>query len=120
MGHEDKNCRTLKLIKERISDAYKMQAQLMTRQTAPQFGNVHQFQELPEFLQPPQYNQAPQYHQQNMDPHGNRGGFRGRGRGGMGRGRGPIICHSYQQQGKYARYCPQQQQHVCTVTHQIT
>jgi hypothetical protein len=42
-----------------------------------------------------------------MDPQGNRGGFRGRGRGGMGRGRGPIIFHNFQQQGHYARDCPQ-------------
>jgi hypothetical protein len=51
-----------------------------------------------------------------MDPQGNKGGFRGRGRGGMGRGRGPIICHNFQQQGHYARDCPQ----PTTTTYHVT
>jgi hypothetical protein len=47
VGHEDKNCRTLELMKERTSDAYKMQDELMEGHTAPQFGNVQQFQAVP-------------------------------------------------------------------------
>jgi hypothetical protein len=68
VGHEEKNCRTLDLMKERTSDAYMMQDESMARHTMPHFGNAHQFQEVPQFQQPPQYNQAPQYHQHNMDP----------------------------------------------------
>jgi len=107
VGHEDKNYRTLDLMKERTSNAYRMQDELMTGHIAPQFGNAHQFQAVPQFQQPPQYNQAPQYHQQNMDPQGNKGGFRGRRGGGIGRGRGPIIAHNSQKQEHYARNCPQ-------------
>ena len=48
MGHEDKNCRTLELMKEIKLDAYKMQAKLMVGQTVPQFGNAQQFQAVPQ------------------------------------------------------------------------
>jgi hypothetical protein len=35
VGHEEKNSRTLELMKERTSDGYRMQAELMVGHTAP-------------------------------------------------------------------------------------
>jgi hypothetical protein len=57
-----------------------------------------------------------------MDPQGNIGGFRGRGRGGMGRGKGPIIFHNFQQQGQYGKdFTPPAStcMYCCTTDHMI-
>jgi hypothetical protein len=44
VGHEDKNCRTLELMKEITSYAYSMHVELMVGHAAPHFGNAQQFQ----------------------------------------------------------------------------
>jgi hypothetical protein len=45
VGHDDKDCRTMDLMRERTSDTYRVQEEMMTGQVAPQFNQV-----------PPQYN----------------------------------------------------------------
>jgi alpha-acetolactate decarboxylase len=40
MGHEDKYCITMELMRERTSDAYRVQEEMMTGQVAPQFNQV--------------------------------------------------------------------------------
>jgi hypothetical protein len=91
IGNEDKDSRTLEIMKERTSDAYRMQDELMTGQHAQQYNNAQQF------TMPPQYNQVPQYNTPCTENQGNRGGFRGggHGRGGFGRGKGPVTCHNF-------------------------
>jgi hypothetical protein len=65
VGHEDKDCRTLEIMKERTSYAYRVQDELMTTQPMcnnkynnaqqPQYNTVQQFQAQP------QYNNAQQF-----------------------------------------------------------
>jgi hypothetical protein len=40
MGHDDKDCRKMDLMTERMSDTYRVQEEMMTRQYAPQFNQV--------------------------------------------------------------------------------
>jgi hypothetical protein len=40
VGHDDKDCRTMDLMRERTSDAYRVQLEMMTGQVAPQFNQV--------------------------------------------------------------------------------
>jgi hypothetical protein len=40
VGHDDKDCRTMELMRERTSDAYRVQAEMMTGQAAPQFNQT--------------------------------------------------------------------------------
>jgi hypothetical protein len=37
VGHDDKDCRTMELMRERTYDAYRVQVEMMTGHTAPQF-----------------------------------------------------------------------------------
>jgi hypothetical protein len=37
VGHDDKDCRTMELMRERTSDTYRVQEEMMTGQVAPQF-----------------------------------------------------------------------------------
>ena len=37
VGHDDKDCRTMELMRERTSDTYRMQVEMMTGQDAPHF-----------------------------------------------------------------------------------
>jgi hypothetical protein len=97
VGHDDKDCRTMELMRERTSDAYRVQAEMMTGQAAPQFNPVpapyNTVQQQYNTAQQPynnvqpqynatqpqyntaQYNQAPQYNA----PRGDRAGYRGGG-----------------------------------------
>jgi hypothetical protein len=49
VGHDDKDCKTMDLMRERTSDTYRVQVKLMTGQAALQFNQ-----------EPPQYNALPQ------------------------------------------------------------
>jgi hypothetical protein len=49
VGHDDKDCRTMDLMRERTSDTYRVQEEMMTGKVAPQFNQV-----------PPPYNTAQQ------------------------------------------------------------
>jgi hypothetical protein len=40
VSHDDKDCGTMELMRERTSDAYKVQVEMMTGQVAPQFNQV--------------------------------------------------------------------------------
>ena len=40
VGHDDKDCRTLELMRERNSDTYRVQEEMMIGKVAPQFENV--------------------------------------------------------------------------------
>jgi hypothetical protein len=104
VGHDDKDCRTMELMRERTSDAYRVQAEMMTGQATPQFNQVpapyNTAQQQYNTAQQPyntaqpqynttqpqynttQYNQAPQYNAPRGDRAGYRGG--GRARGGFG------------------------------------
>jgi hypothetical protein len=110
VGHGDKDCRTMELMRERNSDTYRVQEEMMSGQATPHFNqvpppynNVQQqyntaqpkYNNAQPKYNPTQYNQVPQYNA----PRGDRGGYRGggRGRGGFGRGIGPVVCHNYQQ-----------------------
>jgi hypothetical protein len=53
MGHDGKDCRKMDLMKERTSDMYKVQVEMMTGQAAQQFNQV-----------PPPFNNA--QHQYNI------------------------------------------------------
>jgi hypothetical protein len=56
MGHDDKDCRTLELMRERNLDTYIVQEEMMTSKDTPQFNNMQ-----------PQFNPAqPQYN--NVQP----------------------------------------------------
>jgi hypothetical protein len=62
VGHDDKDCRTLELMRERTSDTYRMQEEMMTGQDALQFNNVQpQFNLTQPQYNTAQYNQIPQY-----------------------------------------------------------
>jgi hypothetical protein len=37
VGHDDKDCRTMELMRERNSDTYRVQVEMMTGQDAPHF-----------------------------------------------------------------------------------
>jgi hypothetical protein len=37
VGHDDKDCRTMDLMRERTSDTYRVQDELMSGKAAPQF-----------------------------------------------------------------------------------
>ena len=110
---------------ERISDAYRVQEEMMPVQEAIQFTqspkpyNTTQ-QQYNTMQQPynktqPQYNTTqPQYNTVKYDQafhynmsRGDRARYKGGGksRGGFGRGRGPVVCHNCQQPGHYAREC---------------
>jgi hypothetical protein len=78
VGHDEKDCHTLDLMREHTTDAYKVQGEEGSE------GGV------------PQYNTLRGYNQ------GGRGGFKGQGRGGFNRGRGPIICYNCNQPGNLA------------------
>jgi hypothetical protein len=127
VGHEDKDCRTLEIMKERTSYTYRVQAELMTGQPMQQFTMQPQYNNVQKFIVPPQYNnaqqfatppqynnahfqynQAPQYNTPCRENQGNRGGFKGGGHEGrgFGGGRGPVTCHNCQKLGHYARDCP--------------
>jgi hypothetical protein len=116
VGHDDKDCRTMELMWERTSDAYRVWAEMMTGQAAPQFTqslspyNTMQQQyniasqqynnAQPQYnLTQPQYNTA-QYNQgpQYNTPRGDCATYRGPGqaRGGFELGRGPVTCHNSQ------------------------
>jgi hypothetical protein len=97
VGHDDKDCRTMDLMRERTSDAYRVQEEMMTGQATPQFNQVpapyNTVQQQYNTAQQPyntaqpqynttqpqyntaQYNQAPQYNA----PRGDRAGYRGGG-----------------------------------------
>jgi hypothetical protein len=45
VGHDDKDCRMMELMRERTLDTYRVQEEMMTRQVTPQFSQV-----------PPPYN----------------------------------------------------------------
>jgi hypothetical protein len=49
--HDDKDCRTMELMREITSDTYRVQAEMMTRQSEPNFNQV-----------PPPYNNAHQHY----------------------------------------------------------
>jgi hypothetical protein len=49
VGHDEKYCRTMDLLKERTSDTYKVQEEMMSGKVSPQFNQV-----------PPPYNNAQQ------------------------------------------------------------
>jgi hypothetical protein len=111
------------LMRERTSDAYRVQAEMMIGQAKPQFNQVPtsyktaqqhynivqqqyntvqpQYNTAQPHYNPSQYKQAPQYNA----PQGYRVGYRcgGRARGGFGRGRGPVVCHNCQQPRHYER-----------------
>jgi hypothetical protein len=40
VGHDDKYCRTMELMRERTLDAYRVQAKMMTGQAVPEFNLV--------------------------------------------------------------------------------
>jgi hypothetical protein len=40
VGHDDKDCRTMELMQERTSDAYRVHAEIMTGQAMPQFNQA--------------------------------------------------------------------------------
>jgi len=56
VGHNDKDYRTMDLIRERTSDTYRVQAEMMTGKDALQFNQA-----------PPQYNIVPQQYN-NVQP----------------------------------------------------
>jgi hypothetical protein len=125
VGHDNKDYRTMELMREITSDAYRVQAEMMTQKEMPQFNQApapyntaqQQFniaqqpynnaQPLYNPTQPQyntaQYNHAPQYNVPRGDRTGYRGG--GRARGGFRRSRGPVTCHNCQQSGHYAQEC---------------
>jgi hypothetical protein len=100
------------LMRERMSDTYRVQDEMMMGQDASQFNQAppqyntmsQQYNNAQPQYNPVQYNQVPQYNTPRGDRVGYRGG--GRGIGGFGCGRGPVVCHNCQQPGHYARECP--------------
>jgi hypothetical protein len=40
VGHDDKDCRTMDLMRERTSDAYRVKEEMMIRQATPQYNQV--------------------------------------------------------------------------------
>jgi hypothetical protein len=40
VGHDDKDCRTMELMRERASNAYRVQAEMMTGKEMPQFNQT--------------------------------------------------------------------------------
>jgi hypothetical protein len=58
VGHDDKDCRTMELMRERTSDAYRVQAEMMTGQATPQFNQV-----------PAPYNTAQQQYNTVQQPY---------------------------------------------------
>jgi hypothetical protein len=61
VGHEDKDCRTLEIMKERTSYAYRVQDEHDDRTTCTtslQFGAPTQYNNAQQFGPPPQYNNA--------------------------------------------------------------
>jgi hypothetical protein len=56
VGYGDKYCRIMELMRERTLDAYRVQAEMMTRQAAPQFNQAPS----PYNTAQPQYNTAQQ------------------------------------------------------------
>jgi alpha-acetolactate decarboxylase len=65
VGHDDKDCRTMELMRERTSDAYRVQAEMMTGQATPQFNQVpapyNTVQQQYNTAQQPYNNTQPQY-----------------------------------------------------------
>jgi hypothetical protein len=60
VGHDDKDCRTMELMRERTSDAYRVQAEMMTGQETPQFNQA-----------PAPYNTAQQQYNTAQQPYNN-------------------------------------------------
>jgi hypothetical protein len=109
-------------MQERISDAYRVQAEMMPVQEATQFTQApkpyNTTQQQYNTTQQPYNNAQPQYNptqpqyktaQHNQGPQYNapRGDCTtykgaGRARGGFRHGRGPITCHNCQQPRHYA------------------
>jgi hypothetical protein len=75
VGHDEKDFRTLDLMRKCITDAY-----IVQWEEGPKGGIT-------------QYNTLRRY----------RGGFKGQRRGGFGRGKGPIICYNCNQTGHLVR-----------------
>jgi hypothetical protein len=50
VGHEDKDCRTLEMMKERTSDAYRMQVEPMTGPPVHKYNNAQQFTVPPQYI----------------------------------------------------------------------
>jgi hypothetical protein len=40
VGHDDKDCRTMDLMRERTSETYRVKAEMMTGKSSPQFNQV--------------------------------------------------------------------------------
>jgi hypothetical protein len=126
MGHDDKDCKTMELMWEITSDAYRVHVEMMTGKALPQFNQAptpykiaqqqyntaqqpyNNVQPQYNLIQPQyntvQYNRAPQYNASRGDQAGYRGG--GRARGVFGHGKGPVTCHNFQQPEHYAREFP--------------
>jgi hypothetical protein len=106
--HEDKDCRTLEMMKEITYDAYRMKFEPMTSPHMKQYNNTQQFSTPPQYNNAQQYNQVPQYNTPHIDNQANRGGFRGGGHGGrgFGQGRGIVTFHNCHKPRHYARDCP--------------
>jgi hypothetical protein len=60
VGHDDKDCRTMELMRERTSDAYRVQAEMMTGQATPQFNQA-----------PAPYNTVQQQYNTVQQPYNN-------------------------------------------------
>jgi hypothetical protein len=60
VGHDDKDCRTMELMQERTSDTYKVQAEMMNGQEAPQFNQA-----------PTPYNTTQQQYNTTQQPYNN-------------------------------------------------
>jgi hypothetical protein len=56
VGHDDKDCKTIDLMRERTSYTYRVQEEIIIGQVAPQFNQV-----------PPPYNNA-EKHYKNVQP----------------------------------------------------
>jgi len=66
VGHEDEDCRTLEMMKERTLDSYRVHDEPMTGQPAQQFTKSPQYNNVQ------QYNQIPQYNTPRANNQGNR------------------------------------------------
>jgi hypothetical protein len=82
VGHDDKYCKTMELLRERTPDTYKVQVEMMTMKDAPEFNQIRTpYKTMPQYNttqpqhNPTQYNQVPQYNA----PRGDRIGYRGGG-----------------------------------------
>jgi len=69
VGHEDKYYRTMELMKERTSYAYRMQVELLTCPPTQHYNSAQKF------ATPSQCNKVPQYNTPCVYNQGNKGGF---------------------------------------------